>query len=177
MKLAAVIDALDDMQTKGIIGDYGVGGAVAATLYYQPIATVDLDIFFLFEPPQSGLILSLETIYNYARESGFEVDKDFIYIGAWPVQFIEASHDSLWSEGLRKARSLAVGSSKLKVIPPEYLAVMWIQAGRGKDIRKIQEFDEGSIMERNVLEDLLRRFGFLEKWRVIQHQFSDAYKF
>ena len=36
----------DDMQQKGIIGPYAVGGAFAATLHNEPIATADLDIFF-----------------------------------------------------------------------------------------------------------------------------------
>ncbi|HMO79643.1 MAG TPA: hypothetical protein PKD24_02520 [Pyrinomonadaceae bacterium] len=176
-KLAAVVRVLDDMRAKGIIGDYGVGGAVAATFHYQPISTVDLDIFFLFDPPQTGIILSLEPIYNYVRKQGFEYDKDFIFINGWPVQFIESSHDGLWKEAIEKSRTFGFGDLEIKVLPPEHLAAMWVQAGREKDIRKIVEFDEGGVMNRQVLQDLLERFGFLEKWRSIQGRLSNEYKF
>jgi len=45
-KLAAVIDVLDEMRRRSVIGDYAVGGAVAASLYVEPISTFDLDVFF-----------------------------------------------------------------------------------------------------------------------------------
>jgi len=177
LKLGKVVEVLDDMLSRGIIGEYAVGGAVAASLSYQPISTNDLDIFFLFEPPQTGLILSLEPIYNYAREHGLDYDDDSIHIGGWPVQFIESSLDPLWTEGLAKARTLSFDEYRIKVIPPEHLAVMWVQAGRGKDLRKIQEFSEGAVMNAGILHDLLQRFGYLDKWLSIQEKLSDEYKF
>lgn len=176
-KLATVVEVLDDMRLNEIIGEYAIGGAVAAVLYSQPISTVDLDIFFLFEPPQTGLILSLETIYNYFRNRGFAFDKDFIFIAGWPVQFIESSHDPLWMEGLAKAQTLLVDDREVKVFPPEHLAVMWLQAGRGKDMRKIAEFDEGSVMNAEVLRDILQRFGLIDRWKKIQGELSDEYRF
>ena len=65
--LGAVIDVLEDMQDGGIISKYAVGGAVAAILHYEPVSTVDLDIFFFLAEPPTGLIFSLEKIYDYAR--------------------------------------------------------------------------------------------------------------
>ena len=41
-----VIRVLDDMQNAGIIEKYAIGGAFAAILHYEPISTIDLDIFF-----------------------------------------------------------------------------------------------------------------------------------
>jgi predicted nucleotidyltransferase len=176
-KLAEVADVLDDMQAKSIIGEFAVGGAVAAVLYSQPITTVDLDIFFLFDPPQEGLILSLETIYNYCREHGYEYDGEFIYIAGWPTQFIESAREPLWNEALARARQIVVDGREINVLPPEHLGAMWLQAGRTKDFRKIEEFDEGSVMDREILRDVLQRFGLMEKWRTIQGRLSDEYHF
>ena len=176
-KLAAVVKVLDDMHEKAVIGSYAVGGAVAAALHSQPISTIDLDIFFLFEPPQTGLILSLETIYNYFRERGYEFDKDFIYIAGWPVQFIESSHDPLWSDALKSAVTIKINEADVKVLPPEHLAAMWAETGRTKDLVKIEELDKAHSMKAQVLRGVLERFGKIEVWRKIQGGLSDEYKF
>jgi hypothetical protein len=44
--LADVLNILADMQAENIIKDFAIGGAVAAILHYEPISTIDLDIFF-----------------------------------------------------------------------------------------------------------------------------------
>jgi hypothetical protein len=40
----ATLEAINQMQADGIIGEYAIGGAVGATFYLAPAATVDLDI-------------------------------------------------------------------------------------------------------------------------------------
>lgn len=176
-KLAAVAKVLDDLHEKGIIGSYAIGGAVAAAFYSQPINTIDLDIFFLFEPPQTGIIISLEPIYDFLRDRGYKFDHEFIYIAGWPVQFIESSHDPLWSDALRNARIMKVNQIEAKVLPPEHLVAMWSETGRTKDVAKIEEFDKAHAMKRELLLAVLERFGKLEQWKKIQDNLSDEYKF
>ncbi len=65
----------------------------------------------------------------------------------------------------------------VKVIDREHLAAMWIFAGRKKDIRKIEMFDEARIMDAKILYDVLLRFNLLDRWRLQQHNFSDEYQF
>ena len=175
--LGAVIDVLEDMQDGGIISKYAVGGAVAAILHYEPVSTVDLDIFFFLAEPPTGLILSLEKIYDYARQNDFPFDKDFINIRGWLVQFVEASHSPLWTEAVETAATMIIDDRAIKVIDREHLAAMWIFAGRKKDIRKIEMFDEAAIMNRKILYDVLSRFDLLDRWRLEQHNFSDEYRF
>lgn len=175
--LGAVIDILEDMQTAGIIADYAVGGAVAAILHDEPVSTVDLDIFFFLSEPPTGLILSLEKIYDYARRNDFSFDQDFINIHGWLVQFVEASHSPLWTEAVESAETMTVDDRAAKVIDREHLAAMWIFAGRKKDIRKIELFDEAGILDAKNLYDVLSRFGLLDKWKAQQHNFSDEYRF
>lgn len=175
--LGAVIDVLDDMRNAAIISDYAIGGAVAAILHNEAISTVDLDIFFFFAEPPTGLILSLEKIYDYARQNNFSVDADFINIHGWLVQFVEASHSPLWTESVKTAETMTIDNRAVKVIDREHLAAMWIYAGRRKDIRKIEMFDEAGIMDSEILSDVLLRFNLLDKWRLQQHNFSDEYQF
>lgn len=174
--LGAVADVLEDMQAQGIISDYAIGGAVAAIIHYEPISTFDLDIFFfLTKPPE--LILSLGEIYDYARSHNFPFDGEFINIHGWVVQFVEASHSPLWREAIGKAVIKIIDNRDVFVIDIEYLVVMWILAGRKKDIRKIEMFDEAGFMNAEILVGLLRRFDLLEKWKTHQHNFSDEYRF
>ncbi len=165
------------MHVRGIIGEYAVGGASAVAFYAEPIATKDLDIFFLFEPPQSGPILSLESIYNYCRERGYTYDHEFILIGGWLVQFVESSHDQLWKDALANAITFSFDGTELKVLPPEHLAAMWASVARPKDILKIQHFAENEVLKAAELRDILVRFGLVESWRKIQGGLPNELKF
>lgn len=72
---------------------------------------------------------------------------------------------------------MEIDGRKVNVIDTEHLAAMWIQAGRRKDIRKIEMFDEARKMDVDFLNSLLKRYDLLDKWKQSQHNFSDAYQF
>lgn len=175
--LGFVIDAIEEMQERTIISDYAIGGAVAAILHAEPVSTVDLDIFFFLTERPQGLILSMEKIYEFAREKEFEFDQDYISIHGWLVQFVEASHDALWAEAIQTAQENIIDDRAVRVMDAEHLAAMWIQAGRRKDIRKIEMFDEAGIMNSDVLRDILFKFNLIEKWRNHQLDFTNEYRY
>ncbi len=175
--LGPVIDVLGDMRVAGIFSDYAIGGAVAGIIHNEPFNTIDLDIFFFFLERQTGLIFSLEKIYDYVRVRGFSFDKDFINIHGWPVQFVESSNNNLWAEAVETAIIKTIDARQIKVIDPEHLAAMWILAGRKKDFYKLDQFDEARIMNAEKLRDILVRFDLLEQWRKRQADFSPEYRF
>lgn len=177
LKLTEVAKVLYDMQANEIIGKYAVGGASAVAFYTEPIATKDLDIFFLFDPSQEGLILSLDAIYAYCREKGFEFDHEFVSIGGWPVQFVESSHDPLWNDALENAITFSFEGGSIAVLPPHHLAAMWASVARAKDVLKIQHFAESGILERGKLQVILDKFGLIQTWRNIQGGLSGDLKF
>ena len=45
------LEMLNRMQADGIIGSYAIGGAVGATHYVEPAATVDVDVFVALPTP------------------------------------------------------------------------------------------------------------------------------
>ena len=177
IKLTHVATVLHDMREKGVIGNYAVGGASAVAFYAEPIATKDLDVFFLFDPPQSGPILSLEPIYKYCRERGYTFNHEFIYIGGWLVQFVESGHDPLWRDGLANAVTFSFDGFEINVLPPEYLAAMWAAVARAKDVLKIQHFIENDVLNAEKLQQVLTKFGLLETWRKIQGGLPNEFKF
>ena len=177
IKLTDVSVVLADMRAKGIIGEYAVGGASAIAFYAEPIATKDLDIFFLFEPPQTKLILSLEPIYDYCRENGYSYDHEFISIGGWDVQFVEAGHDELWKDALANARKFVFDGSSIDVLPPEHLAAMWAIVARPKDILQILHFVSYNVLETEKLRAILTRFDMIETWRKIQLGIPNEFRY
>ena len=177
IKIADVASVLFDMSSRGVIGKYAVGGASAVAFYAEPIATKDLDIFFLFEPPQSGPILSLEPIYNYCRENGYSYDHEFIMIGGWPVQFVESGNEPLWMDALADAVTFTFDGGSIDVLPPEHLAAMWASVARPKDILKIQHFAESEVFDPVKLENVLNRFDLVNVWQKIQGGLPNELKF
>lgn len=175
--LGEVVEVVEEIIDLGLMSSYAIGGAVAAILHYEPFSTFDLDIFFLIDDSSDALILDMSPIYDFVRAKGFEFDHEFIMIHGWPVQFVEASHDELWAEGIKTAEIMEIDGREVRVIDPEHLAAMWIQAGRRKDIRKIEMLDEGGKLDSSILKTLLENNGLIMKWKREQHNFSDAYQY
>lgn len=169
-----VIDVLEDMCDRGIFDKYAIGGAFAATLHDEPIATIDLDIFFLFSKPQDTAILSLSEIYEYASGRGFSFDHEFVNVYGWLVQFVESSTNGLWCEAIDNARSLKVGDRSVNIIEPDYLMVMWLLAGRAKDFAKIAIFLENDLTNRQHFLDIVERHGLGLKWKKEEYRFHNV---
>lgn len=170
-----VIEILQQMQDEAIIEKYAIGGAFAATLHNEPISTIDLDIFFFLCEKNDSPILSLTKIYDFAKERDFRFDHEFINIYGWLVQFVEASHNELWKEAIENAEMVGVGLAKVPVINCEYLAAMWLFAGRAKDYQKIAIFWEAEILDRQKMLDIFIKHGLIskwnkEKWRVVNEE-------
>ena len=167
-----VIAVLDDMRVAGIIRKWAVGGAFAATLHDEPIATIDLDIFFLFSNEQKSLVLDLSEIYDYASSHGFAFDHEFINIHGWLVQFVESSKNNLWLEALDRTTTIAIGDRSVAVITPDYLVAMWLLAGRKKDFAKMAAFFDGSLVDRTNFLKIIDRHGLTLKWEKEQRRFD-----
>ena len=172
-KMGEVISVLNDMQNAEIIEKYAIGGAFAAILHYEPISTIDLDIFFFLKGRNPGPILTLETIYNFAKKHGFSFDHEFINIHGWLVQFVEASHSPLWTEAIEQADIMKIDEHDVSVIGREHLAAMWLFAGRAKDYQKIAMFWEADLLDTAKLFDILERHELLLKWNKEKWRFSN----
>ena len=168
-----VLRVLDDMQNTGIIEKYAIGGAFAAILHNEPISTIDLDIFFLLTEKSESPILSLSVIYDYAEKHGFSFDHEFVNIHGWLVQFVEASHSSLWTEAIEQADTMKIDDIKASIIGREHLVAMWLLAGRVKDYQKIAMFWEADLLDDRKLLDVLERHDLLLKWNKEKWRFSN----
>src|SRR5271168_3219561 len=128
---------INRMVKDGVIERYAIGGAVGATLYLEPAATVDIDIFVVLPGEKPGALVSLSRIYEYAKAHGCEPEKEYVVIADWPVKFLSIA-DTLDQEALDQARETKVEGVKTWVIGPEYLAAIALRTGRAKDHARIR---------------------------------------
>jgi len=162
--------SINQMQADGIIGKYAIGGAVGATFYLEPAATLDLDVFVTLPSESGGPLISLASVYDYLTARGGRVQDECIVIGEWPVQFLTPT-DELEREALEDAVATNVEGVPTWVMPAEHLVAIALRVGRRKDHSRILQFLEQDAVEVKNLETLLERHRLTSKWRDFQRRY------
>ena len=166
--MKATLEVINQMQADGIIGSYAIGGAVGATFYLEPVATLDIDVFISFQ--QTGSLLTLSPIYEYLTARGHRAEKEYIVIGSWPVQFLPPAN-ALVEEALVQAVATQIEEVPTRVMTAEHLTAIALQTGRAKDFSRILQFVESGTLDANKLDQILARHGLLAKWEEFGHKF------
>ena len=167
------IEAINQMQADGVIGKYAIGGAVGATFYLEPAATLDVDIFVILPTAPGTLLLSLGPIYDYLKDRGGTVEDEHIVVGGWPVQFLPAD-DELELEALEEAVPTTVEGVGTWVMTAEHLAAIALRTGRSKDHNRILQFIEQNAVDRNKLQIVIERHRLTGKWKQFERRFLEG---
>lgn len=169
MNIKEVIVALNQMQLDGIVERYAIGGAVGATFYLEPVATLDVDVFVTFKPQPGSLIVSPQPIFDYLKTKGATMEGEYIVIGSWPVQFLPAT-SPLVAEALAQARETDVEGTPARVFAPEYLAAIALETGRTKDKARLLQFIEAGAYDPDRFQAVLAKHGLIESWQKFERQ-------
>jgi hypothetical protein len=169
----ATLEAINGMEAEGVIKGYAIGGAVGATFYLEPAATVDLDVFITFPTESAGSLVSLAPVYEHLKARGGRVQDEYIVIDQWPIQFLVAA-DSLEREAISEAVQTAVEDVPTRVMSAEHLVAIALRVGRLKDHNRILQFLEQESVDRKKLEDILERHGLTTKWRNFQSRYLEG---
>ena len=165
------LQVINQMQANGIIGTYAIGGAVGATFYLEPVATLDIDVFVSLQGGSISPLISLTPIYDYLLARGHKAEKEYIVIGGWPVQFLPPGN-ALVEEALSSAIETEVEGVPARVMTAEHLAAIALQTGRAKDAAPLLQFIESGTLDADKLDGILKRHGLIAKWE----QFGDKFK-
>ncbi len=168
--MKTTLELVNRMQAEGIIEKYAIGGAIGATFYLEPSATVDIDIFVVLRTSSSSLLLSLTPIYDYLRRTGCTTEGEHIRIGDWPVQFLPAN-SPLEEEALAQAVSTEVDGVPTRVMTAEHLVAIALRTGRSKDHGRILQFLEQGLVNTDQLESILQAHGLESKWQNFRRRF------
>jgi hypothetical protein len=166
------LEVINRMQADGVIGKYAIGGAVGATLYLDPTATFDVDVFVTLPTTTGSQLLSLTPIYEYLTKQGCEIRGEYIVIGSWPVQFL-APNNALEEEAISQARQAEVIGVRTWVMRAEHLVAIALQTGRIKDRERILHFMDRNAEDLNKLNDVLVRHSLMSKWEKFQKRYQD----
>ena len=79
--MKATLEVINQMQADGVIDQYAIGGAVGATFYLEPVATLDIDVFVSFQKLAGSSLITVSPIYDYLTARGFKVEQEYIIIG------------------------------------------------------------------------------------------------
>lgn len=126
--MKATLEVINPMQGDGVIGKYAIGGAVGATFYLEPAATLDIDIFVSLTISSDGLPITAP-IYDYLAERGSRVEGEAILIAGWPVQFLPPGN-GLGEEALAQAVSAEVEGVRTWAMTAEHLDAIARQTAR-----------------------------------------------
>ena len=126
--MKTTLEIINEMQAKGVIGKYAIGGAVGATFYLEPAATLDVDIFVVLPNRIGSSLVTLTPIYDYLTGRGCRTEGEHIMVGTWPVQFLPAS-DALEKEALDDAVPTEVDGVKTWVMTAEHLVAIALRTG------------------------------------------------
>jgi hypothetical protein len=161
--LADVFRTLNEMKAEGIVGDYAIGGGMAALFYVEALATYDIDVFALI-PSQSGTVIRLTEIYEWCRSRGFEADAEHVLIHTVPIQFL-AANEGIENEAVTYARTFDYEGIPVRVMEPEYLAVLSVLAGGPKRRERAGSLFEAEVIDREKLRTILERYALAAEWR------------
>ncbi|HEY3284610.1 MAG TPA: hypothetical protein VGN26_20250 [Armatimonadota bacterium] len=161
--LRQVFEALDQMREDGVIGDFALGGGMAALFYAETTRTYDLDVF-AYLPSQRGALLDLHPIYEWAEAHGFAPHAEHLLIHGVPVQLL-AANGGLAAEAVAEARTLDYEGHGVRVVAPEFLITLYLIAGGGRRVERVEALIAAGAVNIRRLRALMGKYALASMWQ------------
>ena len=170
MSIRDVILLLNQMEADHVVDRYAIGGAVGATFYLEPVATLDVDVFVAFHPEPGQLLVTPRPILDYLGARGCAMEGEYVVVAGWPVQFLPPP-SALVEEALAEAVQADVDGVPARVFRAEHLAAIALQTGRAKDKARLLQFLEEGALDDARFREIIRRHELVETWTKFERQF------
>ena len=170
MSIRDVIAIINEMEKDGIIERYAIGGAVGATFYLEPVATLDVDVFVTFNVVPGQMIVTPKPIIDYLTARGCRMKGEYVMIAGWPVQFLPPV-SRLVEEALGLALEIDVEGVRARVFSAEHLAAIALETGRAKDKARLLQFIEEGAIDAEQFQDIVARNNLIDAWTKFERQF------
>ncbi len=162
---------LNAMVEARVIAGYAVFGAVAQMRYTEAVVTLDADI--LVEVAEPTVLDLLGPIYRFCEERGYQPEGEAIRVGDWPVQLIPA-FSALTHEAMENAEVAEIDGVPIRVVGPDYLAVIALSVGRSKDLARILALREAGAVSDTEIATLARKHGLFTQWQKFLDRFDET---
>jgi hypothetical protein len=170
VQILEIIKAVNKMLSDSVIENYAIGGAVGATFYLEPVATLDVDVFVTFKAEPGNSLVSPKPIFDYLKAQGSRMEGEYIIIGGWPVQFLPPT-GPLVEEALREAAVFEVEGFPTRVFTAEHLAAIALQTGRAKDKARLLQFIESDALNVKQFQEIIATHCLNAAWKRFEQQF------
>ncbi len=160
--LGDVFRILNRMQDEGLVAQYAVGGATAVLFYAEPTRTYDLDVFVTLEAFGNDELAPLSRVYEWAGKQGFGLHAEHLLIEGVPVQLLPA-YNALVEGALLTARVHDYGGVPVRVVDPEHLVALALQAGGARRRERAWQLLEAGAVDRERLRRLLTTHAIAAK--------------
>lgn len=164
------LKVLLQVRDEGVLAEFAIGGAIAASFYAPAVSTEDLDVFAFLKPSASGLLI-LTPVYERLQALGGRVENEYVVIGAWPVQILPA-YTPLVEEAVSKSVERLFEDLMVRVVDANYLCAIALQTGRAKDYLRVQTLIESGHVRAQVLTELVNRFNLTQRWETYVKRFT-----
>jgi hypothetical protein len=172
--IKGAIAVINEMRDAGVIGQYAIGGAVAATFYVEPAATFDIDVFVGLKSSPGRVLATLDPIYDYlVRNRRHQTSGEHIVILDWQVQFLPSDGSPLLEEALAQAVEKDVEGMPVRVFTAEHLDAIALQLGRAKDRLRLVQFFEERVIDEARFSSIIERHGLVKRWDEFKRQIMD----
>jgi hypothetical protein len=164
-----VFDILENLVAENVVVNYALGGATAAGLHGEPLATRDIDVFVYLPTPTHGLI-SLSALFSNLATRGFKsFEGETLLIHDYPVQFL-AANPGLEEQAITEAITLSWDNHRVRVITPEFLAAIALSVGRPKDRARLLFLIDLPQFDRFTFEKIIASHQLTETWNTWRSQ-------
>ena len=153
MSFADALSRLNELKERGLIRDYAVIGAVAATAYVEPVLTQDVDVVVLVDSDNEFW----ET-YRLVGEAAEGIEGMHHILGGRPVQMFPSTIKPIYRDTLAESKQTRIGDAMVKVASPEHLVALALEAFRYKDKLRIAELLGLPETDREAIWKLIREF-------------------
>jgi len=165
------LKVFNDLEKKGLIKRYVIGGGIAVLFYAEPILTYDLAVFCLL-PTERGGLITLSALYKYLRKKDYKEQEEHIVIEGIPVQFIPA-YNALVEKAIDEAVKVEYKGVETKIVRVEHLLAIMLETYRPKDRERILLLLDEAQIDMPYLENILERHGLQEKWSKFRRRYSE----
>ncbi len=119
-----------------------------------------------------GEVVSLDPIYEYLKNHGYDTEGEYVVIERSLVQFLAAG--PLVEEAIAQANEVNLEGQRTFIFSAEHLVAIALQTDRAKDKARILQFIEADVLEQKRLDNILEKHELLEKWHTFQKMFLCA---
>ncbi len=158
----AIIAEMNELERRGVIEKYAVGGSVAVMRYTEPFFTKGLDLFVLLRG--KGPLIDLDPLWSHFKHRGAEFRDQWMTWRGVDFEFLPPP-GALEEEAVAQADLVDLEGVPARVFRAEYLIAIYLRIGDRKRLAMIDMLlEQHEKLDRERLYDILDRHGLRAKF-------------